>query len=294
VVDHVDADSIRARHPKMVVDYGGGSTALTGPLVLGRIGSSVLAVNAVVDPDRVVLSERELEGHLEGLGRLVRSSGAELGALMDSPGERLRLVDGSGRVLDPSAALLAYVRLMASVIPTPRLALPVTTSRVAGEIVAGAGGEVIWTPISTGALMAAADRGGISFAGDEDGGYAFPEFLTAFDAVMSLAKLLELLARTGMSLAEVVDDLPAAHIAREEVHTPWEAKGAVMRRLIEHVDGNRVVTIDGVKAYRGEDWILVIPHPQEPLVRVWAEAGSAESAEALVSEFANLVEALRA
>jgi mannose-1-phosphate guanylyltransferase/phosphomannomutase len=48
-----------------------------------------------------------------------------------------------------------------------------------------------------------------------------------------------------------------------------------------------------VKAYRGEDWALVIPHPQEPVVRVWAEGGSPESADALAAEFAGLVEELR-
>ena len=53
-------------------------------------------------------------------------------------------------------------------------------------------------------------------------------------------------------------------------------------------------TIDGVKAFRGEDWALVVPHPQEPLVRVWAEGSSDERATALAQEFADLVESLKA
>jgi mannose-1-phosphate guanylyltransferase / phosphomannomutase len=142
--------------------------------------------------------------------------------------------------------------------------------------------------------MAAADRKGIAFAGDESGGYIFPAFLPAYDGIMGLMKLLERLAAANRSLRDVVDELPPAHIARQEIPTPWEAKGTVMRRLIERLDGERVVTIDGVKAYRGEDWVLVIPHPQEPVVRVWAEAGSPDSAHALAAEFAALVEELRA
>jgi phosphomannomutase len=54
------------------------------------------------------------------------------------------------------------------------------------------------------------------------------------------------------------------------------------------------VTIDGVKTFRGDDWALVIPDPAEPLVRVWAEAGTPESAEELAAEFAALVEELKA
>jgi phosphomannomutase len=66
-----------------------------------------------------------------------------------------------------------------------------------------------------------------------------------------------------------------------------------MRRIIERLNNGPIITIDGVKTYRGSDWALVIPHPQEPLVRVWAEAGSKESAEALAAEFVSLVEELK-
>jgi mannose-1-phosphate guanylyltransferase/phosphomannomutase len=155
------------------------------------------------------------------------------------------------------------------------------------------GAEVEWTRLSPAALSAASDRTGVVFAGGARGGYIFPEFLPAFDGVMSVAKLLELLARTGTTLEGVVDGLPPTHVAAVEVPTPWESMGSVMRRLVERLDGDRTVTIDGVKAFRGRDWALVVPHPQEPLVRVWAEAGDRAAAESLAAEFATLVEELR-
>jgi phosphomannomutase len=66
-----------------------------------------------------------------------------------------------------------------------------------------------------------------------------------------------------------------------------------MRRLVERLNGEKTVTIDGVKAFRGRDWALVIPHPQEPVVRVWAEADGEDAARTLAGEFASLVEELR-
>jgi phosphomannomutase len=111
--------------------------------------------------------------------------------------------------------------------------------------------------------------------------------------VMALAKLLELLARTGTRLSDVVDELPSINLARVEVPTPWEVKALVMRRLIERTNGERTDTTDGVKTYRGRDWALVVPHPTEPVIRVWAEAGSPEDASALAEEFVRLVEELR-
>src|SRR5207244_7508641 len=113
------------------------------------------------------------------------------------------------------------------------------------------------------------------FGGGEEGGYIVREFMAAFDGLMSLVKLLELLSKVGVSLTEVIDRLPPAHLATLEVPVPWEAKGTVMRRLLERMEGQQVLTIDGVKTFRGDDWALVVPHPLEPVVRVWAEAGTA-------------------
>ena len=70
--------------------------------------------------------------------------------------------------------------------------------------------------------------------------------------------------------------------------------GTMAHSLILILGEDRLVTVDGVKAYRGEDWVLVVPHPQEPVVRVWAEAADDESASGLAAEFAGLVEELRA
>jgi mannose-1-phosphate guanylyltransferase/phosphomannomutase len=176
--------------------------------------------------------------------------------------------------------------------PYPRIAVPVATSRHAEEIVKRHGGEVVWTPISAPALMSAAEDEGVVFAGAEGGGYIFPEFLAAYDGVMSVVKLLELLGRNRTTLGAVADELPAVNLVRREVTMPWEAKGSVMRRLLERTEEG-AITIDGVKVYRGDDWALVVPHPQEPVVRVWAEAGTPESARDLAAEFASLVEELK-
>jgi mannose-1-phosphate guanylyltransferase/phosphomannomutase len=290
VCDAIDVAAIAASQPKVVVDYAFGGTSLTAPTILGRLGADILAVNSSIDEARVVLSREDEEEHLEELATLVASSGATVGAMFDSPGERLRLVDGLGRIVPLDRALLAYVTLVTEVSDRPRVAVPVATSRAVEEIVRSKGGEVAWTRISAAALSDASLGDGVLFAGAEGGGYIFPEFLPAYDALMGFAKLLELLTRTEASLADVVDALPPSHVVRVEVATPWETKGIVMRRLMERLNGERTITIDGVKAYRGRDWALVVPHPQEPLVQVWAEGDDPGASQALAEEFAALVE----
>ncbi|MGH2765505.1 MAG: sugar phosphate nucleotidyltransferase [Actinomycetota bacterium] len=293
VLDVVDAETIRKSRPKLVVDYEWGAAVLTGPVVLGRVGADVLAVNAVLDESRGSPTLEESEQRLEQVSGLVRSSGADLGAILDTTGERMRLVDGRGRAVPLDQALLAYVDLVSRGAERPRVAVPVTTSRVVEELIAERGGEVIWTRVSASALSAAALEPQVVLAGAEGGGYMFPEFLPAYDAVMSLVKLLELLVRVEQPLEEVLEALPPSHVVRVDVATPWESKGTVMRRLVERLNGEKTVTIDGVKAFRGRDWALIIPHPQEPVVRVWAEADEADGSRSMAAEFAALVEELR-
>jgi len=288
----IDTEAIRHRAPKLVVDYAAGSASLTGPRVLSRLAGQVLGVNAGADEERVVLSQDDVADHLRNVQRLVRASDGALGAMIDSTGEHLRLVDGSGRVVGGREALLALVWLVASTGPA-RIALPVSTTGVAERIATEFGAEVVWTKVAPAALMNAAHEDKVAFAGSENGDYIFPEFLAAYDAIAALVKLLELLSRADVTLKQVVDQLPPSHVVMREVAVPWEAKGVVMRRILEERNEERVETVDGVKAFRADAWALVIPDPQEPLVRVWAEAGSERDAQALVAEFAGRVEELK-
>src|SRR5262249_23984688 len=232
VLDALDSELIKGRASKLVVDYAFGAASVTGPQILGRLAGEVLAANGVIDEDRAVLSAEELDAHAAQLSRLVRSSGAAAGAMIDAVGEKLWLVDGLGRILSPQEQVLAFVGLVSAAEPGARIALPVSTSRAAEGIVTAGGGEVVWTRTSSAALMQAADEEDVVFAASEDG-VIFPRFMPAFDAVVALAKLLELTARLHRSLESVVDRLPETHVVRRDVPTPWEAKGTVMRNVIE-------------------------------------------------------------
>ncbi|MDE3087744.1 MAG: mannose-1-phosphate guanyltransferase, partial [Acidobacteriota bacterium] len=109
-------------------------------------------------------------------------------------------------------------------------------------------------------------------------------FLPAFDAVGTLVHLLALLAAGGQRMAKLSGDLPPVHIAHEEVVTPWEQKGTVMRRTLERAKDRTTVLVDGVKIVDADGWSLVVPDPEEPVTHVWAEAPNEAEARARVQE----------
>jgi len=279
----VDTEVMAQVGLKAVIDYGYGSTSFVMPNVLSKVGADVLAVNPYAST--VGAMEYDPAAHAEQVSALVRASGAHVGAVIDPDGEHLILVDDTGRVLSHTQALLAFLRLVSGHLLGDRVALPVACTRHAESIVAEHGVAVRWTKLSTPALMDAASETGVGFAASLDGGYILPGFLPAFDAAASLVKLLELLARTGRRLSEVVDGLPTPHVVVESVVTPWEQKGAVMRGLVELTKDRPLELVDGVKVLHDDAWALALPDPEEPVTRVWAEAATDGDARRLAQEY---------
>ncbi len=283
----IDVDEIRRSRLKLVVDYALGATAQVLPGILGRLGCEVLAVNAVVDESRSVVSLDEIAQHQARLADLVTVSGSDLGAMFDPVGERLYLVDDSGRVCDAQATLLLAIAMLSG--DGGAVALPVAASREAARLATDNGLEVRWTKASMAALMDVAGSGEVRFAGDPQGALIFPELLPSPDGMMSLAKILEHRARTGDPLSELIGRLPKPTVVHEPVSCPWEMKGTVMRQMVEQASGDHVELLDGVKIYHGEDWVLVLPDPEQPLVHVWAEADSESKARALAGTQVRLI-----
>jgi mannose-1-phosphate guanylyltransferase/phosphomannomutase len=279
----VDVDRIRASGFKVVIDYAYGSTSFAMPNVLAKLGLDVLAVNPYVSTTGVLRDD--LEGHAAYVADLVRTSGSHLGGVLDPDGEMLILIDDEGRVLAHQEALLALLRLLPGRLFGDRVALPVSTTRLAEEILAPEGVGVTYTKLSNAALMDAATEPGVGFAGNTGGNYILPGFMPGFDAAATFVKVLDLLSYHGHRLSEVVDGLPRPHVVHETVVTPWDQKGSVMRSLVDRGKDRQLVLVDGVKVLHEDGWVLAIPDPEEPVTHVWAEGASDADAKRLAQEY---------
>jgi len=284
----VDIERIRATKFKVVIDYVYGSTSFAMPNVLAKLGLEALAVNPFVSTAGI-LRRGDLDDHARQVGDLVRTSGSHLGGVIDPDGERLVLIDDEGRTLSHHQALLAFLELLEGKLHGTKVALPVSVTNRAIDIMNRQGIEVVLTKLSNPALMDAATEPSIGFAANLDGSYILPGFLPAFDGPAAFVKMLDLLAFHGRKLSEVVDSLPAVHLAREQVMMTHEQVGAVMRSLVETTKGRDVVLVDGVKVVHDSGWALALPDPEEPIMRIVAEADSDSDARRLAQEYARRI-----
>ena len=279
----VDVAAIRAAGFKIVIDYAYGSTSFAMPNVLAKLGLEVLAVNPFVSTAGVMRTD--IDEHARQVGDLVRTSGSHLGGVIDADGEQLLLIDDEGRVLTHTESLLAILSLLPGNLYGDRVALPVNTTARAEKLLSDHGIGVTWTKLSNAALMDASMESGVGFAGNQSGNFILPGFMPGFDAAATLVKVLDLLAKRDAKLSDVVADIPRTHVVHEQVVTPWDQKGAVMRTLMEQSKDREVVLVDGVKVVHPDGWALALPDPEDPVTHIWPEAGSGDSARRLAEEY---------
>ncbi|HEX3540686.1 MAG TPA: sugar phosphate nucleotidyltransferase [Acidimicrobiales bacterium] len=287
LLDNVNIEDIRTAKLKVVLDYAFGTSSFLMPQVLAKLDAEVLAVNPYANTRQAVSFDRWQ--HAADVGDLVRAAGAHLGAVFDSDGEHLTLIDDNGHALTDDEALLAILQLVLETTPKPTVALPVSASRVATAMCEAAGATLIATKLSTAHLMEVASQPGVDFAASQEGGFIFPAFLPAYDAVATFAKILGLLTASRRRLSRLVAGLPRVHIAHESVVTPWDKKGLVMRRIVEQTKDQEQELVDGVKVLYDDGWVLVLPDPEETTSHVWAEAATDADARSRAQEFARRI-----
>lgn len=283
-----------ARRLRITCDYGYSSLSTSFPAMLGRLGVEAISVNAFNDAKLAPRSEQEIASHLENIKRIVATLGFDMGVLFIDEGERLIVVDDRGHVLEGHALFAILCLLIARSRPQASFAMSITAPSRLEEMLRNLGAEVIRTKADTRSLMASAVDAGVTFAGDDRGGFIYPSFHPGFDAMFSLALLITMLHAERVKLSELVESIPPFQLAYEVVRCPWEAKGTVMRIISEELrDEGRVELVDGIKIYDRDSWVLVLPDAVEPVFHIYAESPEAKASADLVGRYARKIEQLQ-
>jgi phosphomannomutase len=213
--------------------------------------------------------------------------GADLGAALNVDGDRIGFVTGEGTALSEEYSLPLVV--------TPRLRRrpgPVVTSySTSGMVEALArshGQRVIRGPVGESHVVDLGLAEEAVLAGEGSGGIAILPLGVAYDGLLALGLVLEEMATSGRSLAELVEGLPRLFMRKQELPCPPTLVYRVIERFRRHHAGDAPDCTDGVRLSWHDAWLHVRASGTEPLLRIIAEAPTPERAEALVDEAAVL------
>jgi len=292
--DKIDFDLIRRSGVKVGVDllYGTSREYLDEILEENRV--PVEEIHGYIDPYFGGIAPSCTEENLEELKRLVRDKKCDLGIATDADGDRFGIVDHKGRVIIQNlilALLLNYVVVKKGW--RGGVARSVATTHFLDRIARRYNLPLYRTPVGFKFLADLFLKKKIMFGGEESASLAIRDHLPEKDGIFAGLLVTEMVASSGKSLADLIEDLFKEYGERIGVQkniplTPERNKK--LKKLIKNPPerlGDRHVlateTIDGLKLdFSDDDWLLLRLSGTEPLIRCYAEAGSKKDLRKLV------------
>jgi len=157
----------------------------------------------------------------------------------------------------------------------------VATSSVLDDVAEKLGGEVVRTRVGEPEIIEYFRKGRGDMGGEENGGVIFFDWLPCRDGILTAAKLVEMLAVSGMRISELDATLPRYYQSKQKVGCPDELKPKVLKALEKRFIGYRLDRTDGLRVVTDDGWLLLRLSGTEPIFRCFAEARDAKRAEEL-------------
>ena len=269
---------------RIVVDSANGSASALAARLFERAGAEVIAIGC--EPDGTNINAGCGSTATELLSRAVVEHGAQVGLALDGDADRLLAVDETGALVDGDALLALFARDLAdrgllagnTVVVTVMTNLGFRRAMDEREI------HVKETDVGDRHVLAAIDKEGFSLGGEQSGHIIFRRLATTGDGLLTGLVLADLLARTGASLAELLDGLI------EPVPQTLVNVTGVDTSLFGTVEAVGMA-IEQERAAMGDTGrVLVRPSGTEPVVRVMVECTEPGVAEATAARLHALIE----
>lgn len=293
VLENVDVEAIRAANLKVVVDCGSGAGCYTAPYLIKELGCQLTTLNCQPDGFFPGRDPEPIEENLSELISTVKELNADIGLAHDGDADRTICIDEKGNFVLGDKTFSLVEKQMLKENNGGIIVTTVATSQAIYDIAEEHNGEVIATAVGD-LLVARAlkDNNGL-FGGEENGGLIFPDFVYGRDAAMTVAKILEIIAKEKKGLSELVSELPVYYSKKMKIECSDDLKEEVMDKIANEIKTTtdfQIDTTDGVKILKDDGWVIIRPSGTEPIFRCFAESDSQEKADEMTEWGIGLVE----
>lgn len=286
----INEEIIRESDFRLVIDYSYGAAGQFFPIINNALGLDIISLNAFANPLKASDHSKDTLQKAVQLATITTSLSADLGIMINPAAEKMIVIDENGFEIDPQTLLLLVTDLYLRTHSSKRIAVPVDASMGVERLAEQFGVEVIRVRNDHLAMMDAHIRGGADFVGGTRGGFIFPGFQIGADGMYAIARILEMMAKTGVKLGDLRRSFDNYIRKTISVPCPWGKKGQVMRSLITSTESKSRQLIDGVRIFEDGGWVLVAPDRQTASFGILAEAESEPDVDRIIRVYAELVE----
>lgn len=292
VLSLVDPESIARLRFKVVLDSISGAGCVAGRILLHAIECGFVHLNGDPTGEFSHLPE-PVEQNLGDLCAAVRKQGADLGFAQDPDGDRLAVVDETGRYLGEEYTLALAAKYLFAKRRGPAAA-NLSTSRMIDRLAEAAGPPcaVHRTPVGEANVVVGMKQHNCLFGGEGNGGVIDPRVVPVRDSFVAMALILQLLADEQRPLSSIVDSIPRYTMVKQKLQCALDRIADVLQAVKLAFADEQINEQDGVRIDWPEGWVHLRASNTEPIMRLIAEAVDQSVAQSLIARIRKVVNPL--
>ncbi len=297
-IDHVEAnfdlDAIKSSGINVVYDamYGAGQR------VVGRILPDAKLLHCDYNPSFRGQAPEPIHRNLGELSQILSENDQlHFGLANDGDADRIGLYDADGSFVDSHHILLLLLYYMYEHKKmSGKVIVTFSVTNKMKQLADHYGLSMDVTKIGFKYIAEIMTKEDVLVGGEESGGLAIKGHIPERDGVWIGLTILELMAKTGKSLKELIqeiyDRVGSFKFDRDDLHIEDEKKWAIIEKAkrgdITSIGGKKVIetqNIDGYKFFLSdEEWVMVRPSGTEPVLRVYAQAADNQAVRTLLNQ----------
>jgi phosphomannomutase len=283
-LDAVDVDAISKANFSVVVDAVNSSGGIAVPALLDKLGVKQVHKLYCEPNGRFPHNPEPLAKHLTDLSETIRKEGADLGISVDPDVDRLVFANEDGNLFGEEYTLVAIADYISDIKPGSAVS-NLSSTRALRDVMESKGLKYFASAVGEVNVVEKMKAENAVIGGEGNGGVILPDLHYGRDALVGIALFLSHLAKKAMKMSELKSSYPAYFMAKEKISLK---AGMDVDGLLEAIaDKYRDESIDkqdGVKIDFADSWVHLRKSNTEPIIRVYTESGSQESANALADK----------
>lgn len=289
----VDAQAVRAKSYRVVLDAVNSTGALAVPPLLEALGCTTILLNGEIN-GQFAHNPEPLQEHLGQLATEVRQQKAHLGIAVDPDVDRLVFMCEDGELFGEEYTLVAVAEYVLAKNGGGNTVSNLSSSRALRDVTHQHGGQYHAAAVGEVNVVEKMKAVGAVIGGEGNGGVILPELHYGRDALVGIALFLTHLAHSGKQISTLRQTYPDYRMVKNKMErTPNLDLDKVFAALRAKYHHEQVNTEDGLKIDFESGWVHLRPSNTEPIIRIYAESTSAVIAENLAKKIMQDVRELR-
>lgn len=288
----VDVNAIRSKNFKVAVDCVNSVGGVVIPKLLYALGVKEV-IELYCEPNGQFPHNPEpLPEHLTEISKVVKEKGVDVGFVVDPDVDRLAIVNEDGSMFGEEYTLVAVADFILSQKPGNTCS-NLSSSRALRDVTEKHGGKYFAAAVGEVNVVTSMKQNNVVIGGEGNGGVIYPELHYGRDALVGIALFLTHLAKTGKKCSQLRASYPEYYISKNKIELkPGIDVDAILVKMKEKYKNEKVNDIDGVKIDFPTEWVHLRKSNTEPIIRIYAESKSKESADNLALKIISDIKAL--